>query len=440
MSYIPGSGFKKPLNQIENPIVPDIKKAPPRFQWSGKHWTVDVEKTLMEQENNTQLIEPAILAQNRDYNQAHYGKSSYQEKITVFRMPLQNSYEDFGPLNRLPTKLHAIQPRLNPGTAFDGNSSYVDNSAGIPEMNKYISDKIVSKEWHETFFAPMSGPLDNKNIVEPDLVYTKPAYASSSGFTTQATKDAYNPLSDYRSDVIKANALASANSGYTPNYNLALHNQTSIEIPGGELIPNLPSTSFSSGFSSNFTRNGESPLIENFELESKTTPYSMSSGYTTPNVVDGKVKTDYDLQRKTPWTTVSSGFSTELIRDGETRLDELEFQSKLSAPNRVINPSSEIGYQTRLTSYTTPEQHLKIRENPKVSASAQYESDFREQNSSTQKFHVRSKIQPVKSYNSGLNSGTVKTAGISSTPVKLKQDALKSNKSYMGVSSNIRRK
>ena len=35
------SGLKKPLNMIENPVYPDIKKGPPRFVWSRKHWNVD---------------------------------------------------------------------------------------------------------------------------------------------------------------------------------------------------------------------------------------------------------------------------------------------------------------------------------------------------------------------------------------------------------------
>jgi hypothetical protein len=423
-SYIPGAGMKKPLNQLENPIIPDIKKGPTRFQWSGKHWTVDTAQTLLDTDSNTQLIEPAILAQSRDYGRDQYGHSSYQEKITVFRMPLQNHYEDFGPLNRLPTKIHAIQPRINPGTAFDSNSAYVVNNSSVPEMHKYISDKISTKEWRETFYAPMSGPEDNKDIVEPDLIYSIPVHSASSGFTTQNTKDAYNPKSDYRSEVNKPRASASA--GYNSNYNQPLYQQTSTEVPGGELISNLPARSVSSGFSTANTKDG-STGVEFFELERKTTPYSISSGYTSQATQDGDFNRDYELNRKTPWTSVSSGFTTQHTQNGETRLDDLEFQSKLSAPTRVLNPSSETGYQTRMESYTSPEQHLKIRENPKVPVAAHHESQYRDLNSEQQQFRVRTKIQPVKSYGSGLNSGTVKTSGVQNVQVKLKQDTMKSH-------------
>lgn len=433
MSYIPGAGFKKPLNQLENPIVPDIKKGPTRFQWSGKHWKVDTAQTLLDTEANQQLIEPSILAQSRDHGRDQYGHSSYQEKITVFRMPLQNHYEDFGPLNRLPTKIHAIQPRINPGTAFDSNSAYVVNNSSIPEMSKYITDRISTREWRETFYAPMSGPEDNRDIVEPDLVYSLPIISKSAGYTTQNTKDAYNPKSDYRSEVQKPQTYASA--GYTSsNYEQPLYQQTSNELPGGELISNLPARSISSGFSTSHTKDG-STGVEYFELESKTTPYSVSSGYTTMVTQDGEINRDYNLQRKGPATSVSSGFTTQNTQNAESRLEDLEFQSKLSAPTRVLNPSSETGYQTRMESYTSPEMHLKIRENPKVAVAAHHQSSYRDLNSEQQQFKIRTKIQPVKSYNSGLNSGTVKTSGVQSSQIKLKHESMKGVKTYSTAST-----
>src|SRR6476659_9646204 len=108
MQYIPGQGIKKPMNMMQAPIYPDIKKGPIEFKNSGKHWTVDVGQTLIDTESNTQLLGDSVLAVSYRDNIDKYGQSSYQEKITVFRPPLQNYYEDFGPLTRLPTKIHAI--------------------------------------------------------------------------------------------------------------------------------------------------------------------------------------------------------------------------------------------------------------------------------------------------------------------------------------------
>src|SRR5580698_2535112 len=122
-SYYAGSGLKKPLNMMEAPIYPSISKSYPSFKSSGKHWTVDTGSTIIATEANTQIFDGAILAKSYRDNIDGYGQSSHQEKITVFRPPLQLPYEDFGPLNRLPTKVNAIVPRINPGTTNDAGGT-----------------------------------------------------------------------------------------------------------------------------------------------------------------------------------------------------------------------------------------------------------------------------------------------------------------------------
>ncbi len=67
--------MKKPLNAIEVPTFPDIKKGPPRFQWSRKFWQADPGATLRDTEPFTQFYENAILVQSRDYNKTQYGSS-----------------------------------------------------------------------------------------------------------------------------------------------------------------------------------------------------------------------------------------------------------------------------------------------------------------------------------------------------------------------------
>src|SRR5579863_1243418 len=132
-SFIPGQGTKKPLNMMQAPIYPDIKQAPPEFKWSKRYWTVDVGQTLLDTESNTQLREDAILARSYRDNIDRYGQSSHKEVITVFRPPLQTYYEDYGPLNRLPTKVHAIVPHVNPGTVTDsgGTTAYAVNNISL---------------------------------------------------------------------------------------------------------------------------------------------------------------------------------------------------------------------------------------------------------------------------------------------------------------------
>ena len=88
MSYTPGSGMKKPLNMLEGPVYPDIRRKLPDFKWTRKHWTVDAGATMKGVEPMTQMYENAVLTQARDYNQTIYGKSSHREIVNAeFRPP-----------------------------------------------------------------------------------------------------------------------------------------------------------------------------------------------------------------------------------------------------------------------------------------------------------------------------------------------------------------
>ena len=116
--------MKKPLNLMEAPIAPILNSESRTFNRAGRFWNVDVGQTLIDTEGSTFLLGDSILSKSYRDNIDKYGQSSHQEKIAVFRPPLQNSYEDFGRLNRLPTKLRAITPRVNPGTVSDGRRNH----------------------------------------------------------------------------------------------------------------------------------------------------------------------------------------------------------------------------------------------------------------------------------------------------------------------------
>ncbi len=418
-SYIPGAGFKKPLNMLEQPIYPDIKKGPPIFKWSGRYNPVDVGQTMLDTEADTQLISDAILSQAYSFGKDRYGHSSHQEKLVEFRPPLENFYEDHGPLNRLPTKVNAIIPRINPGTTAEGSgtSLFINNNNSIQEIDKFITDRISTNTYRTSFYAPLDLPMDNS--VLPDLVTSLPNYSVNAGFAPQIQIDA--PREYFTSDIQKPQVSGSA--GFKSNYNLALHNQTSTDVT---LSPTGPSYSGSAGFNVPYTIDDKNN-IENFQLE-RTNPFvTASAGYNTQYVVDGETRKDYNLQYSMPRTPVSAGYSAPYTSNIETRLDEIELTSQINAPMRVINPGSETGYQSRDDAFTTPQEHLKVRYNPQVVAVAGHAYDYREKNSD-QNFHVRSKIMPVKSYDSGLNSGTIRTMDVPAPPIQLKYDSLRNRK------------
>jgi hypothetical protein len=406
MAYIPGQGIKKPMNMMQAPIYPDIRKGPIQFKNSGKYWQVDVGQTLLDTEPNTQILEDAVLAKSYRDNIDKYGQSSYQEKITVFRPPLQNDYEDFGPLNRLPTKIRAITPYINPGTITDGSGStaFAAYNQTIQEVDRYITDKVTTPSWRNTYHMPMEAQLDTSML--PDLVTTLPLHSASSGYFSNVNIDA--PREVKLSEVQKVET--SVHSGYSPKYNTSLNDQTSSFI---DLHENTPQASAHSGFSSPYTANVETRLDE-LDFDTNLPTRSVTAGMRSNYTVDGDNRMrDMVLSRGSPTISASAGYTPITTFDGETRLDELQFDQALTTRLRVSNPGSEHGYQTRVESYTSPDDYIKIRENPKVAVMARpvfgYKND---ENTRSKETHVQRKLEPVKSYNSGLNAGTIHTYGV----------------------------
>jgi hypothetical protein len=210
MSYIPGSGLKKPLNQLNNPIYPDIKKGPPRFKWTRKHWTVDEGRTQMQVEHIPQIQEAAVLVQSRDYNSQHaYGNfPKYNAFVNKeFRPPLIER-DDILPLSRVPRPV--IIPRSNPGTAFAGGGAFAEQNISLPQMEGYLTDRVKEGVIRPTFFAPISMPEDNS--VLPDLELTLPSTSASAGFAFPTAMEGVtnnnlqNLELDYKSEPVASSA------------------------------------------------------------------------------------------------------------------------------------------------------------------------------------------------------------------------------------------
>lgn len=407
MSYMPGQGFKKPMNMMDAPIYPDIKKGPIQFKNSGKHWTVDVGQTLLDTEPHTQLIEDAVLAVSYRDNIDRYGQSSYQEKITVFRPPLQNYYEDFGPLNRLPTKIHAITPYMTPGTAFDDNSTFSSMNNDIQEVHRFITDKVTTPAWRNTYFMPMETLPDTS--VLPDLVTTLPTRSVYAGHNTIAHIDAPRTLK--MSDIQKPQVSVHA-STVVP-YGSALYDQTSSDVI---LHETTPLTSAHSGYSVPYTQQISTRLDE-MELNKTLPSRSVTSGVQSQYTQQGRSSTEDTVLSKTlPTHSSSAGFTPLTLFDGESRLDEMQLESRIETKLNIQNPGSETGYQTRVESYTSPDDYIKKRENPNVSVVARPSFGYQSPNSA-KPIPFQQKLQPIKSYSSGLNQGTIHRSGVEETKV-----------------------
>jgi hypothetical protein len=138
----PSGGLKKPLNMVQGPVYPDIRKGPPRFISAGKHWTADVGRTMIDTGDNFETFYGyAVNVQSRDYNKTAYGQSSHKDVVNqAFRPPLRDPYLDERPLSRVPATINAIIPRGNPGSSSD-----TGGTVGYQARNNIPPDYTLSR-------------------------------------------------------------------------------------------------------------------------------------------------------------------------------------------------------------------------------------------------------------------------------------------------------
>lgn len=443
MSSLATAGLKKPLNMIEGPIYPDIKKGPPRFVWSKKAWKAD-SSVLLNTEPITQFIEPAILVQSRDYNQTVYGKSSHRDIVNAnFRPPLLDPYEDNYALTRIPVTTRAIIPHINPGTADHGNgtSGYTSKNNFI-ESVKALTDRISTAGSRPTFFAPIEIPADNS--VLPDLEAKMPSYSASAGWDIPIQMNAPNP-----EVVLSHNQLhPSGNSGYNPDMYITGENgkenlelrynrpQTSVtsgynapdgftrdaEIFGPELYENRPSISVNAGFDTPINLDAETRMPE---LTNNRPSVAVNAGFDTPISLDAETP-NIHLSHNRPMVSVNAGFDTPISLDSEISSPHLEYNrpigsvdsrknmpymhnaynaiedvvldTKIDSVMNVNNPGSEFGYQERMYMHNSPEDYLQDKKPAYSYYVPQEIPTYRETNERSLKPHFRQKIETDKAY------------------------------------------
>ncbi len=411
------SGLKKPLNMLENPIYPDIKKAPPRFVWSRKHWNVDVGATMRDTEQITQFYEPAVLAQSRDYNKTVYGQSSHKDIVNAeFRPPLLSPYEDLGPITRIPATIHAIIPHINPGTAGHdgGTSGYTAKNERASDVEGALTDRIKAGEWRSTFFAPMEIPMDNS--VLPDLEAKLPSVSVHAGWKYPVQFSPPPPSEQGSSSTLEYEKLSTPiHSGYTTQ--LQIDGQSGIESLS--LDDNMPQVSITAGMNTPTQIDAETP-IEMFELKDNMPQISVTAGTNTPIQIDAETRVD-ELFYNRPQVAATSGINNPIQIDGETRLEDIELETKISEGSpTVLNPGSEFGYKERLGMYSKPDDY--IRDNrPIYSYVVQSESPaYKAQNEMTHRPHFRERLQPLKSYGQiSQSSGAIPRSGIEQPRISL---------------------
>lgn len=318
--YSPGVGIKKPMNMIENPVYPDIKQGPPRFVWSKKHWKVDAGATLRDLEAQTSLYDHAVLAQSSDYNKTVYGQSSHRDIVNAeFRPPIQSPYEDFHALSRTPATIHAIQPRINPGTANDtgGTNGFSARNERPSNIEANITDRLKDANgWRPTYYAPIENPEDNS--VLPDLEIKLPPVSAQSGWNIPFEKLPEEPIIN-----LKQKIFLKDHAGYQSQFNY--DGKSTLE--SFETKRNMPITPVTSGTTTNFQHTDFS-RFENFEFNPKTPFYSLDSGKTTTFTTNNDER-HYEFKKNTPYISVDSGKNTFVMLDGENNNNHYDLEYKI---------------------------------------------------------------------------------------------------------------
>jgi hypothetical protein len=144
-SFIPISGIKKPQNNLEGPIYPDIKKDILRFKNSRKYWKVDIGDALKESGKYSMFVENIVEPQSRNRNVTMYGQSSHRDYVNEeTRFPLISPY-DLIAESKKPRR--PVAARVNPGLAE--YQIYQENM--INEVYGYITDRVTYVPSYTTF-------------------------------------------------------------------------------------------------------------------------------------------------------------------------------------------------------------------------------------------------------------------------------------------------
>jgi hypothetical protein len=446
--YIAGGSIKKPLNQLDNPIQPDIRGTLPRFAWSRKNWKTDVGRALLSSEDNFNSYDYAVLAQPRDYNKTIYGQSSFRQPVNfAFRPPLL-TLEDSLPLSRQPRKLTV--PRINPQLAGGETSGYTAMNNYYSEVESNLTDRLKNNNARPTFYLPLELPTDNS--VLPDLSRKTPAGSTTSGFTipfvptNPITTDSIGITMDYQKLQPAGQAgigplvTIDAPSGQetlidlpytTPRVSAGARYNSSVAIDMETRIPDLPykrpSVSSSAGYNPSVNVDMESRIPE---LVNNRPQVSASAG-TNMSVEASNIETFINLDYKIPQVSATAGYNSTFKSDAADPREKLNLETKLDdsfGRMTVINPAPKFDGM-RYEMPQTDVDAIAYSKRPNYAYTATKDYHYQTENHYSNNMpQIRSKITPK---GSNTNQGFIPRKGIDMPQsIALKVDLKKSKVAY----------
>jgi hypothetical protein len=406
--YIPGQGFKKPINQLQGQVFPQIRKAPDRFVSAGKYWVVDVGSTLVDSvESQPQRFEHCTLIQSRSYPETIYGKSSHRDVVNkAFRPPLLGR-DDYLPLSRLPR--NEVVPRVNPGT--DGeNRQYEVNNSWKNGTSKHIQYGVKDATWRPTVLCPYA-PIEQTSRIIPDLELVLPPISAASN-----SEVPFRPAMEINMNksIMEDPKLRSAlYSGFETQLTV----DGEVVHPHPESVPlNRPQPSVTAGANvEHYTPIGPQPdMVYKKDVNKVST--SVTSGQTS-SYRTGTVEPEY-LDRTPeytrPQTAVSAGQQTFLTVDGYNAAEtQHQFETKLGT-DLITTPE----YDYRYDNYSITPTKVYDQIIPSYSVQVQPEVMYRAPNERTAQPHFREKLQV---HGSNGAYGYHPKAGLTPLRVQLKE-------------------
>ena len=319
----------------------------------------------------------------------------------VFRPPLLDPYEDIYPLNRIPATTRAIPVRINPYTAESG---YAAKNERISDVESHLTDRISKGQVRPTFYCPISKPQDNS--VLPDLEMVLPSVSASAGTRTPFTIDGerreiqldYEQLHPSGNTGFVAPHMISGDSGYQDT---VLHD-------------NRPSVSASSGHTSVYHADIETPVIELF---SNRPNVSVSAGYET-NYTSQVETSVQELLDNRPNVSASAGMNTT-VTFTPLPTSDIVLESKIDPVLWAGNP--EVQYRERMGMDKSVNEHIHSNK-PAISYAIRPEVSYRERNEQTYKPHFRERLQPIKSYGKINTASAIPKRYIETQNVRLKSN------------------
>lgn len=406
---------------LETPQYPDLKKGPPRFVWTKKHWTVDTGRTMAEVEHIPQLQEAAVLYQSYDYNSQHaYGKRPTYDAVVnkEFRPPLIDR-EDIMPLSRIPRPV--VIPHINPGGAHpSGNNSFADQNINIPDVGKYLTNRVKEGQIQPTFFCPLDMPEDNSIL--PDLRENMPSYSAGAGFKFPTAADSMlTPDREY------------IDSGYKQFHPEQLSGVTPItfDAPNASGRENFtldyvnPQISATAGLNSVASSLPGTWGMTPTDIEAVYNRPQISSWAGLNNLVKdnrlGGEQRNLELHYNRPQFSASAGTITRA--SGATTPIDYELEKKLegSVPADAGRNMSHITSWSSEAAQATIDHRKIYNVRPDVSYKIPSNTRYRDDNElNSAQPHFQQKTASLSNYQAQISQSFIPRAGISTPDLKLK--------------------